>query len=125
MAHTGLKKLQRPGRPSSSVGAMRRVGPFTRFMAKPIGEPKFVDTSVPQWLPRLPHGWPVRQDLITRLTPEPIIERSFGDENAGKPTRRYDVRVLVAERGARLGNFAVVDVTPGETWVTVAEWMQP
>ena len=34
-------------------------------------------------------------------------------------------RVLVAERGARLGNFGVVDVSPNETWVTVAEWMQP
>jgi len=34
-------------------------------------------------------------------------------------------QVLVPERGARLGNFGVVDVSPGETWVTVAEWMQP
>ncbi|MEZ6135499.1 MAG: hypothetical protein R3C53_11375 [Pirellulaceae bacterium] len=34
-------------------------------------------------------------------------------------------QVLVAERGARLGNFGVVDVSPDETWVTVAEWMQP
>lgn len=39
--------------------------------------------------------------------------------------RRATLRVLVPERGARLGNFAVVDVTPQETWVTVAEWMQP
>ena len=38
---------------------------------------------------------------------------------------RDSLRVLVPERGARLGNFSVVDVTPGETWVTVAEWMQP
>jgi hypothetical protein len=34
-------------------------------------------------------------------------------------------QVLVPERGARLGNFGVTDVSPGETWVTVAEWMQP
>lgn len=34
-------------------------------------------------------------------------------------------RILVPERGARLGNFAVTDVTENETWVTVAEWMQP
>ena len=34
-------------------------------------------------------------------------------------------QVLVPERGARLGNFGVVDVSPGETWVTVTEWMQP
>lgn len=37
---------------------------------------------------------------------------------------RATERVLVPERGARLGNFAVTDVTPGETWVTVSEWMQ-
>ncbi len=34
-------------------------------------------------------------------------------------------QVLVPERGARLGNFGVVDVSPDETWVTVTEWMQP
>ena len=34
-------------------------------------------------------------------------------------------QILVPERGARLGNFGVVDVTPDETWVTVSEWMQP
>jgi len=33
-------------------------------------------------------------------------------------------RVLVPERGARLGNFGVTDVNEHETWVTVAEWMQ-
>lgn len=32
---------------------------------------------------------------------------------------------LVPERGARLGNFAVCDVSPEQTWVVVAEWMQP
>jgi hypothetical protein len=32
--------------------------------------------------------------------------------------------VLVPERGARLGNFAVCEVSPEETWVTVSEWMQ-
>lgn len=38
---------------------------------------------------------------------------------------RRTERVLVPERGARLGNFGVVDVSPHETWVTVTEWMQP
>jgi hypothetical protein len=32
---------------------------------------------------------------------------------------------LVANRGARLGNFGVTPVDPHESWVTVAEWMQP
>lgn len=38
---------------------------------------------------------------------------------------RETERVLVPQRGARLGNFGVTDVSPDETWVTVAEWMQP
>ena len=38
---------------------------------------------------------------------------------------RATEQILVPERGARLGNFGVVDVSPNETWVTVAEWMQP
>ena len=37
---------------------------------------------------------------------------------------RETERVLVPERGARLGNFAVTDVSERETWVTVSEWMQ-
>lgn len=38
---------------------------------------------------------------------------------------RATERVLVPQRGARLGNFGVVDVSSQETWVTVTEWMQP
>lgn len=38
---------------------------------------------------------------------------------------RETEQVLVPERGARLGNFGVTDVAADETWVTVAEWMQP
>lgn len=38
---------------------------------------------------------------------------------------RRTERILVPERGARLGNFGVTDVSRHETWVTVAEWMQP
>jgi predicted GH43/DUF377 family glycosyl hydrolase len=37
---------------------------------------------------------------------------------------RRTERVLVPERGARLGNFGVTEVSDRETWVTVAEWMQ-
>jgi hypothetical protein len=37
---------------------------------------------------------------------------------------RETERILVPQRGARLGNFGVTDVGPTETWVTVAEWMQ-
>lgn len=38
---------------------------------------------------------------------------------------RETERIIVPERGARLGNFGVTDVSPEETWVTVSEWMQP
>ena len=38
---------------------------------------------------------------------------------------RETEQILVPERGARLGNFGVVDISPKETWVTVSEWMQP
>jgi hypothetical protein len=44
-----------------------------------------------------------------------------------KPTltvKRDTERALVPERGARLGNFGVCEVSENETWVTVAEWMQ-
>lgn len=37
---------------------------------------------------------------------------------------RHTERVLVPQRGARLGNFGVTDVSERETWVTAAEWMQ-
>ena len=38
---------------------------------------------------------------------------------------RETKQILVPERGARLGNFGVTNVSPNETWVTVSEWMQP
>jgi hypothetical protein len=38
---------------------------------------------------------------------------------------RETERILVPNRGARLGNFGITDVSPQETWVTVTEWMQP
>ncbi|KPJ63529.1 MAG: sialidase [Planctomycetes bacterium DG_23] len=38
---------------------------------------------------------------------------------------RETERVLVPERGARLGNFGVADISENQTWVTVTEWMQP
>ena len=33
-------------------------------------------------------------------------------------------RIVVPERGARLGNFGTVNVSKDESWVTVTEWMQ-
>lgn len=37
---------------------------------------------------------------------------------------RSTERILIPERGARLCNFGVTEVSENETWVTVAEWMQ-
>jgi len=38
---------------------------------------------------------------------------------------RSTERILIPERGAGLGNaFGVTEVSPNETWVTTAEWMQ-
>lgn len=38
---------------------------------------------------------------------------------------RSTEKILVPERGARLGNFGVTEISKHETWVTVSEWMQP
>lgn len=38
---------------------------------------------------------------------------------------RETEQILVPERGARLGNFGITDISQHETWVTVSEWMQP
>ena len=38
---------------------------------------------------------------------------------------RETEQILVPERGARLGNFGVTEISENETWVTVSEWMQP
>ena len=37
---------------------------------------------------------------------------------------RSSERIVIPERGARLGNFGVVDVNANETWVIASEWMQ-
>ncbi|HYG77765.1 MAG TPA: sialidase family protein [Planctomycetota bacterium] len=38
---------------------------------------------------------------------------------------RATEKELMPNRGARLGNFAITEVSANETWVTDAEWMQP
>jgi len=37
---------------------------------------------------------------------------------------RETERIIVPERGARLGNFSIIDFDANETWVVAAEWMQ-
>ncbi|MDO6438995.1 exo-alpha-sialidase [Cyclobacterium sp. 1_MG-2023] len=46
------------------------------------------------------------------------------DPNSLSVIRKTE-KILVPERGARLGNFGITDISPNETWVTVSEWMQP
>lgn len=38
---------------------------------------------------------------------------------------RHTEKILIPNRGARLGNFAVTQVSADEFWVTDAEWMEP
>jgi len=38
---------------------------------------------------------------------------------------RATERILIPQRGTRLGNFGVTEVSRDETWVTDSEWMQP
>lgn len=51
--------------------------------------------------------------LMAQVDPEKLV------------VMRETERELVPNRGARLGNFGVTNISPDETWVTVAEWMQP
>ena len=51
--------------------------------------------------------------FIARVDPEKLC------------VKKATERVLVPEHGARLGNFGVTRVSQDETWITVAEWMQP
>lgn len=37
---------------------------------------------------------------------------------------RATEQILIPEKGARLGNFGVTEISRDETWVTAAEWMQ-
>ena len=37
---------------------------------------------------------------------------------------RASEQILVPEKGARMGNFGVTEISPEETWITVTEWMQ-
>ncbi len=37
---------------------------------------------------------------------------------------RASEQILVPEKGARLGNFGVTEISEDDTWVTAAEWMQ-
>ncbi|MCB1063488.1 MAG: exo-alpha-sialidase [Verrucomicrobiae bacterium] len=37
---------------------------------------------------------------------------------------RRTEKILVPEKGARMGNFGVTQVSDAETWITVTEWMQ-
>ena len=46
------------------------------------------------------------------------------DPNSLRVIRKTE-KILVPERGARLGNFGITDISPNETWITVSEWMQP
>ncbi len=74
-------------------------------------------------------------DLYLVYTRRGLGNDHISEHRAPLVMARVDVRdrcilrdteaIIVPERGARLGNFGIVEVAPNETWVTVAEWMQP
>jgi len=37
---------------------------------------------------------------------------------------RATERIAIPERGARLGNFGITEVSKNETWIVTCEWMQ-
>ena len=53
----------------------------------------------------------------------PLFMAQFDTET--KCLLRDTETILVPELGARLGNFHITDVSADETWLVVAEWMQP
>ncbi|MCF7853567.1 MAG: hypothetical protein K9N51_02120 [Candidatus Pacebacteria bacterium] len=52
----------------------------------------------------------------------PLVMAEFDEENLC--LIRETERIVVPERGARLGNFGVTPINSKESWVVVSEWMQ-
>ncbi|MCS6862800.1 MAG: hypothetical protein NZT92_21050, partial [Abditibacteriales bacterium] len=108
-------KSRTPPLPEPSVGAIRRIGQFTRLTASPVQGTSFTDTTVDLTKPQIIAG-------------EPIDQRTFSpaqlDEN-GKPYRfavyAYRVRAVNA-RGAMSGaSPAFFTIPAAPQWVFAKE----
>ena len=72
--------------------------------------------------------------VYTRVTPTnghvfrnraPLFAAEVDFDRGPSPALLRETEIVVVpERGARLGNFAVTQVSDNEAWVTVGEWMQ-
>ena len=80
-------------------------------------------------------AWVIHPDglflVYTRETPHnqhifrrraPLFMARF-DEERGCLVKDTEI-IVVPEMGARLGNFTVTQMKPGEAWICVSEWMQ-
>ena len=68
------------------------------------------------------HGGGANNDHVTRHR-APLFMAQVDQERLC--ILRDTEEILIPERGARLGNFGVTEISENETWVTVSEWMQP
>ena len=89
--------------------------------ASPTPSPTLaLDPNLPPAIAELARAWADQQDIA-------IAEESAADIGLNlmpsPDARMVTERILVPEHGARLGNFGVTEVSPQETWVTVAEYM--
>lgn len=120
----------------------RLTGPIGESAALPIGvsiAPDLLqvgdETTVcdftPKWhaetqrLLGIGHTVWYRDNRVMHVRPRGIAYAVYDPRSAAWSDWKVVKRILVPERGARLGNFGVVEVSPTETWVTAAEWMQP
>lgn len=71
-----LLKSRTPVLAEASVGAIRRIGPFTQVTAEPVSGGTYVDTTVDLRTP-------------TAVSGEPTFERSFSDEQFDPAGRAY------------------------------------
>ena len=62
---------------------------------------------------------------VMRLLTGILSEKSSRPMRSVLAAIRATERELVPNKGAQLGNFAVVDVNEHETWVTTSEGMRP
>jgi hypothetical protein len=112
-----LTRLKRNTEPlkEPSVGALKRIGPFTRLTPMPVTERTFIDTSVDL-------------NALEPLAGEPIYERTFSPDQLdrnGKPYRfavfAYRIRAVNASGLESGPSPAVFTIPSSPQWVFAKE----
>ena len=88
------------------LGQLQHAGPLGHALGRLISR---LYPPRPRQRQRLPAPRPL---VMAQVDPERMV------------VLRKTERILVPQRGARLGNFGVNNVSENETWVVVTEWMQ-